>query len=147
MIYNKDNKIKCHKYILIWKSLFFRKKILKEGNSNKLEINYHIDFKIFKTIIQYLYLENCDFINECNNINEIISYLSMAKLFQLDKLYSQIKSKLNEYTSKYENVFQEIFTQTEYEKELNKRLLFTPEGKVILILNLETLDDISKNSL
>ena len=147
LIYNKDNKIKCHKYILIWKSLFFRKKILKEGNSNKIEINYHIDFKFFKTIIQYLYLENCDFINECNNINEIISYLSMAKLFQLDKLYSQIKSKLNEYTSKYENVIQEIFTQTEYEKELNKRLLFTPEGKAILILNPETLEDISKNSI
>ena len=63
----------------------FQKKNFKEGNNNKIEINYHIDFKIFKTIIQYLYLENCDFINECNNINEIISYLSMAKLFQLDK--------------------------------------------------------------
>ena len=56
-------------------------------------------------------------IYEFKEHNEIISYLSMAKLFQLDKLYSQIKSKLNEYTSKYENVFQEIFTQTEYEKD------------------------------
>ena len=147
LVYNKDNRLKCHKYILIGKSLFFRKKILEEGNNNKIEINSHINFKIFKTIIQYLYLDNCDFVNFCDDINEIISYLSMAKLLQLNQLYKEIKSKLNEYTSKYVNILQGINSQTQYEKELKKRLLFTPEGKAILILNPETIEDINKNSI
>ena len=147
LVYNKENRLKCHKYILIWKSLYFRKKILEEGYNNKIEINSHINYKIFKTIIQYLYLDNFDFVNFCNDTNEIISYLSMAKLLKLNQLYKEIKSKLNEYTSKYVNILQGINSQTQYEKELKKRLLFTPEGKAILILNPETIEDINKNSI
>ena len=71
----------------------------------------------------------------------------MAKLLQLNQLYKEIKSKLNEYTSKYVNILQGINSQTQYEKELKKSLLFTPEGKAILILNPETIEDIKKNSI
>ena len=111
---------------------------------NKNIINYNDEIKKNILLLFKKYPKN--FLNL-----EIITNIKINNEQLHEIALNAKKSYLNKiiitFNETSENVIQEIFTQTEYEKELNKRLLFTPEGKVILILNLETLDDISKNSL
>ena len=37
LVYNKDNRLKCHKYILMWKNFFLPRKFLKKGIIIKLK--------------------------------------------------------------------------------------------------------------
>jgi len=73
---NKIN-IKCHKIVLISRSNYFYNLIVK-NNENVLELRKY-NLLAFKTIIEYLYLDDISFLNEVNILEDLLEYFKIAR--------------------------------------------------------------------
>ena len=102
--------IKCHRYVLVTKSNYFYKKIYSNKDEivgNKIIFNANYNVLQFKTIIEYLYLDDSAFLNNIESSNNssyldaLIDYLKLAKLFELKVLQTLIENKIKVTLSKY----------------------------------------------
>jgi alpha-tubulin suppressor-like RCC1 family protein len=136
--------IKCHKYVLISKSNYFyniiygnvnkshnEKEISSSKNYdapslNKIFIYGNYNTIQFKTIFEYIYLDDMSFLNSIelnstNNSNSInnsnnssayldilVDYLKLAKLFELKILQNEIEIKIKSTLSRYNEALSSV---------------------------------------
>ena len=152
--------LKCHSFVLLSRSHYFYNRIINHKERGQIIIKQNFNFAYFKTIIEYLYLDDMSFINKIDNLSKInsynddlIEYLRIARFLELKNLQIAIENKLKSNLSKYSDVLQGLIMQESKEVEdenfggTSKGLFFLPNGNCMLILNEELIDLINKNSL
>lgn len=84
-------KLSCHKIVLFSKSDYF-----KQNTSFR-----NIKPEVFKSFIEYFYINDCSFISDFNSTEELIDCLKLAKQLGLSVIQKKIEEKLKGYILKY----------------------------------------------
>ncbi len=71
-------KLKCHSLILIARSEYFYGRIIINGEKGPFVFN-NIDPTVLKTIIQYLYLDDINFIKDKKKLNQLVDLYKITK--------------------------------------------------------------------
>ncbi len=69
--------IKCHKIVLLSRSCFFHELIVKR-KENLLEVKKY-NLLAFKTIVEYMYLDDNSFLNEVNLMEDLLEYFKITR--------------------------------------------------------------------
>ncbi len=69
--------VKCHRFVLISRSNYFYKLIIK-NKENYLEVKKY-NFLAFKTLIEYLYLDDNSFLNEVKAMEDLLEYFKITR--------------------------------------------------------------------
>jgi hypothetical protein len=73
-----NNKIKCHSIILISRSDYFYERIVVSKHKGPFMFN-NIDYNTLKTLIQYLYLDDINFLKEKKKLNQLVELFKITK--------------------------------------------------------------------
>jgi alpha-tubulin suppressor-like RCC1 family protein len=152
--------MKCHKYVLLCKSPFFYKHFTSE-KEQILKVNGNFNPVIFKSIVEYIYLDDSSFINHNEYVKNmtyldfIVENLKLTKLFELKTLQSELETKLKMILNKYNEVLGNVNNSMNlFNKDTNseiteqyKGLFFLPNGNSLLIMNEDIIDTVMKNSI
>lgn len=105
---NESNSIsiKVHKFILSSRSKYFYNMFIKENNVSLVYKNF--DEFVFRTIIDYLYIEDLGFIDEIKQTNAILDGLKLSKIFMLKKIEEKFEAKLKGILVRYSEALQVI---------------------------------------
>ena len=145
----REHKIQCHKIILISSCDYFYKEINLESkeiviNSKELKVEYYI----FLTIIQYIYLKIQNFIYENENIEELSNYLKTCKYLGINELIEPIKTKLEKIISKDCKLLSILNSNRNNINEIaKKRILIGLDGTVYFLLDENINHIIKENSV
>ena len=154
----KDYKIKCHKYILIISSEYFSKNILNETKEIIINIKeLNVEYYIFLTIIQYLYLKINTFIFQYENIYELINYSKVIKYLGINELIDPIQKIIGK-TIESQNYINLKTLNLLNSKNVNdnndentdiikQRTLIGLDGNIYFLLNDNMLKNIKENSI
>ena len=156
-IFYKDHEIKCHKSILMMSSELLSKRITNETkkiiiNINELDVEYYI----FLTIIQYMYLKIDEFIFQCENIDELISYSKVIKYLKINELIEQVQKILSKNIQNLNNINLTHFNlfgantninNNEADDKIKNRTLVGLDGKIYFLLNDNIIQSIKDNSI
>ena len=147
----KEQKLKCHKIILISSSEYFSDKI--NNNTNEIFININelnVDYYIFLTIIQFMYLKINSFIYQCQNYEELINYAKVAKYLKINEIIEIIQKRISIIVYNQEsinNIILNKINSNNINENIKKRILIGLDGTIYFLLNENITKVIKENSI
>ena len=147
----KEHKIKCHKIILISSSEYFYDKI--NNNTKEIMININelnVDYYIFLTVIQFMYLKINSFIYHCHNYEELINYSIVAKYLRINEIFEIIQKRISFIIYNQGSInkkFLNKINSNNINEEIKKRTLIGLDGTIYFLLNENITEVIKENSI
>ena len=147
----KEHKIKCHKIILISSSEYFSDIINNSTkeiiiNTNKLNVDYYI----FLTIIQFMYLKINSFIYHCHNYEELINYSKVAHYLRINEIIEIIQKRISNIIFNQGSVNKKFLSKinsNNINEEIKKRTLIGLDGTIYFLLNDNITEIIKENCI